>query len=67
LDLAVELGNIARACEVMGFARIRFTITSWLWPWPVGVLMRSLMLTARSLRNRIEEATEMVVAAFAHE
>jgi len=37
LNLAAELGNVSRACKVMGFCREPFIVTSR--PWPVVASM----------------------------
>ncbi len=67
LNLATELGNISRACKVMGFSRDTF------YRYQTAVEtggVEALMNANRkkpNLKNRVEEATEIAVAEFALE
>ncbi len=67
LNLAAELGNVSRACKVMGFSRDTF------YRYQAAVAdggVEALLDANRkkpNFRNRIEESIETVVAAFALE
>lgn len=67
LNLAIELGNISRACKVMGFSRDTF------YRYQTAVEsggVEALIDANRrkpNIKNRVEEATEMVVVGFALE
>ena len=67
LNLAAELGNVSRACKVMGFSRDTF------YRYQAAVAdggVEALLDANRkkpNLRNRIEESIEIAVAAFALE
>jgi transposase InsO family protein len=67
LNLAAELGNVSRACKVMGFSRDTF------YRYQAAVAdggVEALLDANRkkpNLRNRIEESIETAVAAFALE
>ena len=67
LNLAAELGNVSRACKVMGFSRDTFyRYQSALASGGVDALIDANRKKP-NLRNRVEEATETAVAAFAIE
>ena len=67
LNLAAELGNVSRACKVMGFSRDTFyRYQSALANGGVDALIDANRKKP-NLRNRVEEATETAVAAFAIE
>lgn len=64
LNLASELGNVSRACKVMGFSRDTF--------YPIAIRLRwrqeALIDENRrkpNIKNRVEEATEAAIKAFA--
>jgi len=67
LNLAAELGNVSRACKVMGFSRDTF------YRYQAAVAdggVEALLDANRkkpNFRNRIEESIETAVAAFALE
>ncbi|PFH04481.1 winged helix-turn helix protein [Collimonas sp. PA-H2] len=67
LNLAAELGNVSRACKVMGFSRDTF----YRYQTAVETGGVDALIDANrrksNLRNRVEEATEMAVAQFALE
>ena len=67
LNLAAELGNVSRACKVMGFSRDTF----YRYQTAVETGGVDALIDANrrkpNLRNRVEEATEAAVAQFALE
>jgi transposase InsO family protein len=67
LNLAAELGNVSRACKVMGFSRDTF----YRYQTAVETGGVDALIDANrkkpNLRNRVEEATELAVAEFALE
>lgn len=67
LNLAAELGNVSRACKVMGFSRDTF----YRYQAAVETGGVDALIDANrrkpNLRNRVEEATEVAVAQFALE
>lgn len=67
LNLAAELGNVSRACKVMGFSRDTF----YRYQAAVAEGGVDALIDANrkkpNTKNRVEEATEMAVAAFALE
>ena len=67
LNLAAELGNVSRACKVMGFSRDTFyRYQSAMSTGGVDALIDANRKKP-NLRNRVEETTETAVAAFAIE
>ena len=65
LNLAAELGNVSRACKVMGFSRDTFyRYQSAMETGGVDALIDANRKKP-NLRNRVEEATEAAVTAFA--
>ena len=67
LNLAAELGNVSRACKVMGFSRDTFyRYQSAMESGGVDALIDANRKKPNP-KNRVEEATEMAVAAFAIE
>ena len=67
LNLAAELGNVSRACKVMGFSRDTFyRYQSAMASGGVDALIDANRKKL-NLRNRVEETTETAVAAFAIE
>jgi hypothetical protein len=67
LNLAAELGNVSRACKVMGFSRdtfYRYQSTK-----EMGGVDALIDANRRkpNPKNRVEEATELAVSAFALE
>jgi transposase InsO family protein len=67
LNLAAELGNVSRACKVMGFSRDTFyRYQSAMASGGVDALIDANRKKP-NLRNRVEAATETAVAAFAIE
>ena len=67
LNLATELGNVSRACKVMGFSRDTFyRYQSAMQTGGVDALIDANRKKP-NLRNRVEEATETAVTAFALE
>lgn len=67
LNLAAELGNISRACKVMGFSRDTFY--RYQAAMEAGGVEALLDANRRkpNIKNRVEEATEAAVTAFALE
>ncbi len=67
LSLAAELGNVSRACKVMGFSRDTFY--RYQSAMASGGLDALIDANRRkpNPKNRVEETTEMAVAAFAIE
>jgi transposase InsO family protein len=67
LNLAAELGNISRACKVMGFSRDTF----YRYQAAVETGGVEALIDANrrkpNIKNRVEEATEAAVTAFALE
>jgi hypothetical protein len=67
LNLAAELGNVSRACKVMGFSRDTFhRYKAAVADGGVEVLLDA-NCKKPNFRNRIEESIETAVAAFALE
>lgn len=67
LNLAAELGNVSRACKVMGLSRDTFYhYQSAVESGGVDALIDANRRKPNP-KNRVEEATEMAVAAFAIE
>jgi hypothetical protein len=67
LNLAAELGNVSRACKVMGFSRDTFyRYQSAMESGGVDALIDANRRKPNP-KNRVEEATETAVAAFAIE
>jgi transposase len=67
LNLAAELGNVSRACKVMGFSRDTFyRYQSAMESGGIDALIDANRRKPNP-KNRVEEATEMAVAAFAIE
>jgi transposase InsO family protein len=67
LNLAAELGNVSRACKVMGFSRDTFyRYQSAMEAGGVEALIDANRKKP-NLRNRVESATEAAVVAFALE
>jgi len=67
LNLAAELGNVSRACKVMGFSRDTFyRYQSAMESGGIDALIDANRRKPNP-KNRVEEATELAVAAFAIE
>lgn len=67
LNLATELGNVSRACKVMGFSRDTFyRYQSAMQAGGVDALIDANRKKP-NLKNRVDEATETAVMAFALE
>lgn len=67
LNLATELGNVSRACKVMGFSRDTFyRYQSAMQAGGVDALIDASRKKP-NLKNRVDEATESAVMAFALE
>jgi hypothetical protein len=67
LNLAAELGNVSRACKVMGFSRDTFyRYQSAMESGGIEALMGANRRKPNP-RNRVEEVTELAVATFALE
>lgn len=67
LNLAAELGNVSRACKVMGFSRDTFyRYQSAMENGGIDALIDANRKKPNP-RNRVEEAVELAVAAFALE
>ena len=65
LNLAVELGNVSRACKVMGYSRDTFyRYQAAVEAGGVGALIEGSRRKANP-KNRTDEATEAAVVAFA--
>ena len=67
LNLAAELGNMSRACKVMGFSRDTFYRDQTAVETGGVDALIDANRRKPNLRNRVEEATEVVVAQFALE
>lgn len=67
LNLAAELGNVSRACKVMGFSRDTFY--RYQAARDEGGVEALIDANRRkpNIKNRVEEATEIAIAAFALE
>ena len=65
LNLAVELGNVSKACRVMGFSRDTFY--RYQAARDAGGVEALFEVSRRkpNLKNRVEEATELAVIDFA--
>lgn len=65
LNLAAELGNISNACKIMGFSRDTFY--RYQSARDEGGVEALFEINRRkpNLKNRVEEATELAVMAFA--
>jgi hypothetical protein len=65
LNLAAELGNISKACKIMGFSRDTFY--RYQTARDAGGVEALFEVSRRkpNLKNRVEEATELAVTAFA--
>ena len=65
LNLAAELGNISKACRIMGFSRDTFY--RYQTARDAGGVEALFEVSRRkpNLKNRVEEATEMAVTEFA--
>jgi transposase InsO family protein len=65
LNLAAELGNISKACKIMGFSRDTFY--RYQSARDAGGVEALFEVSRRkpNLKNRVEEATELAVTAFA--
>jgi Winged helix-turn helix len=67
LNLAAELGNVSRACKVMGFSRDTFyRYQSAVESGGIDALIDANRKKPNP-KNRVEEATELAVAGFALE
>jgi hypothetical protein len=67
LNLAPELGNVSRACKVMGFSRDTFyRYQSTMESGGIDALIDANRRKPNP-KNRVEEATELAVTAFAIE
>lgn len=67
LNLAAELGNVSRACKVMGFSRDTFyRYQAALADGGVEALLDANRKKP-NIRNRIEQSIEIAVKAFALE
>ena len=67
LSLAAELGNVSRACKVMGFSRDTFyRYQSAMDSGGIDALIDANRKKPNP-KNRVEEAAEMAVVAFAIE
>ena len=66
LNLATELGNVSRACKVMGFSRDTFYRYQSAEAGGVDALIDANRRKPNP-KNRVEEATESAVFAFALE
>lgn len=67
LNLAAELGNVSRACKVMGFSRDTFyRYQSAMEDGGVEALIDANRRKPNP-KNRVEEATELAIASFALE
>ncbi len=67
LNLAAELGNVSRACKMMGFSRDTF----YRYQAAVETGGVEALIDANrrkpNIKNRVEEATEAAILAFALE
>ena len=65
LNLAAELGNISKACKIMGFSRDTFY--RYQAARDEGGVEALFEVSRRkpNLKNRVEESTELAVTAFA--
>jgi len=67
LNLAAELGNVSRACKVMGFSRDTFYRYQSAMAYGGVEALIDANRKKPNLRNRVEEDTESAVKAFALE
>ncbi|SOD20981.1 Winged helix-turn helix [Nitrosomonas ureae] len=68
LNLAAELGNVSRACKVMGFSRDTFyRYQAAVETGGVDALIDANRRKPSNIKNHIKEATEAAVTAFALE
>ena len=65
LNLAAELGNISKACKVMGFSRDTFYRYQTARDAGGVEALFAVSRKKPNLKNRVEEATEAAVTAFA--
>jgi transposase InsO family protein len=65
LNLAVELGNISKACKIMGFSRDTFYRYKTARDEGGVEALFNVSRRKPNVKNRVEEATEVAVVAFA--
>ena len=65
LNLTAELGNISKACKIMGFSRDTFYRNQSARDEGDMEVLFEVSRRKPNLKNRIEEATELAVPAFA--
>ena len=65
LTLAAELGNISKACKIMGFSRDTFYRYQTARDAGGVEVLFAVSRRKPNLKNRVEEATEMAVTEFA--
>ena len=65
LNLAAELGNISKACKIMGFSRDTFYRYQAARDEGGVEALFDVSRRKPNLKNRVEESTELAVTAFA--
>ena len=65
LNLAAELGNVSRACRIMGFSRDTFYRYQTARDAGGVEALFEVSRKKPNLKNRVEEATELAVLDFA--
>jgi transposase len=67
LKLAEKLGNVSEACKVMGYSRDTFYRFQKLYEEGGELALREMSRRKPNTKNRIEEAIEKEVVAYATE